>query len=68
MSHTITIRPRADFEPRVEGIVNHTVVIDDGVEIVQESLIYIRALRDALTVRIDAVEAAERGPERSEVA
>lgn len=56
MTHTIIVRPASDFEPHIDGIVNHTVQIADGVEIITESTDYLRRLGEALIERADLAD------------
>lgn len=58
MTHTIIVRPASDFEPHIDGIVNHTVQIAEGAEIITESTEYLRRLGEALIERADRVDKA----------
>lgn len=55
-NHTIVVRPASDFEPHIDGIVNHAVQIADGAEIITESTDYLRRLGEALIARADRVD------------
>ena len=55
-NHTIIVRPRADFEPHVDGLLIHSVEIADGVSIVTESTEYLRAIARVCNERADRIE------------
>lgn len=59
MSHTIIIRPTADFEPTVGGLVKHSIQVAEGVEIITESTDYLRAMARVLNERADKYADAE---------